>query len=152
MVTRSFNKSRNLTTFCKTSRFSFSKGWHSLRTADVFPVVASLPPKNNAGREAMTGNTSAVHRLGLACLWQQTSTQTSQKSPPPTPKLKPLMKDILQRGIEWYNVCKKNVGLRKFWPGLKISDAFLIGLKVLFQVIFLHLVVSNFFADRSRNC
>ena len=89
----------------------------------------------------MTGNTSAVHRLGLACLWQQTSTQTSQKSPPPTPKFKPLMKDILQRGIEWYNVCKK-----------KISDAFLIGLKVLFQVIFLHLVVSNFFADGSRNC
>ena len=101
----------------------------------------------------MTGNTSAVHRLGLACLWQQTSTQTSQKSPPPpTPKLKPLMKDILQWGIEWYNVCKKNVGLRKFWLGLKISDAFLIGLKVLFQVIFLHLVVSNFFADGSRNC
>ena len=100
----------------------------------------------------MTGNTSAVHRLGLACLWQQTSTQTSQKSAPPTPKLKPLMKDILQRGIEWYSICKKNVGLRKFWIGLKISDAFLIGLKVLFQVIFLHLVVSNFFADRSRNC
>ena len=33
----------------------------SLRTADVFPVVASLPPKN--GREATTGNTSAVRRL-----------------------------------------------------------------------------------------
>ena len=35
----------------------------------------------------MSGNTSAVHTLGLACLWQQTSTQTSQKSPPPHPKV-----------------------------------------------------------------
>ena len=41
----------------------------SLRTADVFPVVASLPPKNNmlffGGREATTGNTSSVRRLTL---------------------------------------------------------------------------------------
>ena len=35
--------------------------WGSLRTADVFPVVASLPPK--IWREATTGNTSAVRRL-----------------------------------------------------------------------------------------
>ena len=35
----------------------------SLRSADVFPVVASLPPKNNGGREATTGNTSALRRL-----------------------------------------------------------------------------------------
>ena len=40
-------------------------GWFSLRTADVFPVVASLPPK---GREATTGNTSAVRRLWLVLL------------------------------------------------------------------------------------
>ena len=95
----------------------------------------------------MTGNTSAVHRLGLACLWQQ----TSQKSPPPHPKVETPYERHPPKGYRMYNVCKKNVGLRKFWPGLKISDAFLIGLKVLFQVIFLHLVVSNFFADRSRN-
>ena len=35
----------------------------SLRTADAFPVVASLLPKIG-GREATTGNASAVHRLG----------------------------------------------------------------------------------------
>ena len=38
----------------------------SLRTADAFPVVASLPPKNMlffGGREATTGNASAVRRL-----------------------------------------------------------------------------------------
>ena len=39
----------------------------SLRSADVFPVVASLPPKNQTlffgGREATTGNTSALRRL-----------------------------------------------------------------------------------------
>jgi len=35
--------------------------WGSLRTADVFPVVASLPPKNM--ERATTGNTSAVRRL-----------------------------------------------------------------------------------------
>ena len=35
-------------------------GDHSLRTADAFPVVASLPPKK---KEATTGNASAVHRL-----------------------------------------------------------------------------------------
>ena len=38
----------------------------SLRTADVFPIVASLPPKNLAGREATTGNRSAVHKLETA--------------------------------------------------------------------------------------
>ena len=41
---------------------------NSLRTADVlFQAVAFLPPKNNVlffrGREATTGNTSAVHKL-----------------------------------------------------------------------------------------
>ena len=35
----------------------------SLWTADVFRVVASLPPKISKGREATTGNTSAVRRL-----------------------------------------------------------------------------------------
>ena len=35
----------------------------SLRTADAFPVVTSLPPKNFGGREATTGNASAVRRL-----------------------------------------------------------------------------------------
>ena len=30
-------------------------------------------------------------------------------------------------------VCQKNVGLRKFWLDLKISEVFLIGLKVLFS-------------------
>ena len=42
----------------------------SLRIADAFPVVASLPPKNRTlffgGREATTGNASAVRRLILA--------------------------------------------------------------------------------------
>ena len=38
----------------------------SLRTADVFPVVASLPPIFG-GREATTGNTSAVRRLCKRC-------------------------------------------------------------------------------------
>ena len=32
----------------------------SLQIADVSSVVASLPPKNNGGREATRGNTSAV--------------------------------------------------------------------------------------------
>ena len=41
---------------------------HSLRTANAFPVVASLPPKNSyfnleGEREATTGNASAVRRL-----------------------------------------------------------------------------------------
>ena len=50
------------------------KDGHSLRTADAFPVVDSLPPKNSVceperqndfgGREATTGNASAVRRLG----------------------------------------------------------------------------------------
>ena len=35
----------------------------SLRTVDAFPVVTSLPPKNFGGREATTGNASAVRRL-----------------------------------------------------------------------------------------
>jgi len=43
---------------------------HSLRTADVFPVVASLPPKNNGGKEATTGNKSAVRRLARAKPWR----------------------------------------------------------------------------------
>ena len=38
-----------------------------MRSADVFPVVASLPPKINwlifGGREATTGNTSPLRRL-----------------------------------------------------------------------------------------
>ena len=38
----------------------------SLRTADAFPVVASLPPKNSGAREATTGNASAVRRLDPA--------------------------------------------------------------------------------------
>ena len=41
----------------------------SLRTADVFPVVASLPPKNIfffGGREGTTRNASAVRRLSSA--------------------------------------------------------------------------------------
>ena len=40
---------------------------HSLRSADVFPVVASLPPKINqlifGGTKATTGNTSALRTL-----------------------------------------------------------------------------------------
>ena len=37
---------------------------YSLRSADVFPVVASLPPKTIfGGRDATTGNTSALLRL-----------------------------------------------------------------------------------------
>ena len=54
------------------SRYSFNitklklyLGSCSLRTADVFPVVASLPPLFFGGREATTGNTSAVRRLGI---------------------------------------------------------------------------------------
>ena len=38
----------------------------SLQTADVFPVIASLPPKKICffgGREGMTRNASAVRRL-----------------------------------------------------------------------------------------
>ena len=35
----------------------------SLRTADAFPIVASLPPLFFGGREVTTGNTSAVRRL-----------------------------------------------------------------------------------------
>ena len=44
------------------------KAGSSLRTADAFPVIASLPPKNSGGREAMTENASAVRRLGRAKL------------------------------------------------------------------------------------
>ena len=37
----------------------------SLRSADVFPVVASITPKIVfGGREATTGNKSALRRLG----------------------------------------------------------------------------------------
>ena len=51
----------------------YSVGVHSLRTVDVFTVVASLPSKDKiilkiklffGGREATTGNKSAVRRLG----------------------------------------------------------------------------------------
>ena len=35
----------------------------SLRTADAFPLVASLPPIFRREREATTGNASAVRRL-----------------------------------------------------------------------------------------
>ena len=38
----------------------------SLRTADAFPVIASLPPLFFGGREAMTGNASAVRGLDPA--------------------------------------------------------------------------------------
>ena len=47
----------NFSACCNTSR--------SLRTADAFSVVASLPPKEK-GREATTGNASAVRRLYFA--------------------------------------------------------------------------------------
>ena len=48
----------------------------SLRTADVFPVVASLPPRILLfllllffeGREAMIGNTSSVRMLDLRAI------------------------------------------------------------------------------------
>ena len=56
----------------KERRFSFwsnlvlsLREFDSLRTAKAFPVVASLPPKNSGGREATTGNASAVRRLGI---------------------------------------------------------------------------------------
>ena len=39
-------------------------GGFSLRSADAFPVVASLPPLFFGGREATTGNASALRRLG----------------------------------------------------------------------------------------
>ena len=51
--------------------FYYNKSYEaasSLRTADAFPVIASLPPKNSGGREAMTGDASAVRRLGRAKL------------------------------------------------------------------------------------
>ena len=40
----------------------------SLRTADAFSVIASLPPLFFGGREAMTGNASAVRRLDPALI------------------------------------------------------------------------------------
>ena len=40
----------------------------SLQTADAFPVVASLPSLFFGGREATTGNASAVCRLALSWL------------------------------------------------------------------------------------
>ena len=40
----------------------------SLQTADTFPVVASLPSLFFGGREATTGNASAVRRLALSWL------------------------------------------------------------------------------------
>ena len=52
--------------------FAGMPGLNSLWTTDAFPVVASLPPKNSyfsGGREATTGNASAVRRLGFKYLW-----------------------------------------------------------------------------------
>ena len=40
----------------------------SLQTADAFPVVASPPSLFFGGREATTGNASAVRRLALSWL------------------------------------------------------------------------------------
>ena len=40
----------------------------SLQTADAFPVVASRPSLFFGGREATTGNASAVRRLALSWL------------------------------------------------------------------------------------
>ena len=40
----------------------------SLQTTDAFPVVASLPSLFFGGREATTGNASAVRRLALSWL------------------------------------------------------------------------------------
>ena len=45
----------------------------SLRTADAFPVVTSLPPKTG-GREATTGNRSAVRRLRFSTPSGKTAT------------------------------------------------------------------------------
>ena len=45
-----------------TAKFYSLFEFGSLRTADAFPVVASLPPIFG-GREATTGNASAVRRL-----------------------------------------------------------------------------------------
>ena len=54
-----------------TLRKKYNCAGTSLRTADAFPVVASLPPKNSllffGGREARTGNASAVQRLLRLC-------------------------------------------------------------------------------------
>ena len=47
---------------------TFEEARTSLRTADAFPVVASLPPKNSEGREATTRNASAVRRLSTYLL------------------------------------------------------------------------------------
>ena len=52
-------------------KLTFVEVFTDLRTADAFPVVASLPPKKKkkrkifGGREATTGNASAVRRLGF---------------------------------------------------------------------------------------
>lgn len=46
-------------------------------------------------------------------------------------------------------ISSKNLGLGKFWPGFKISEAFVIGRKVSFSVI-LCLGVSNFFKPWSK--
>ena len=56
--------------FCTSKKKPIRTSVCSLRSTDVFPVVASLPPKNNGGREGRettTGNTSALRRLLL--LW-----------------------------------------------------------------------------------
>ena len=46
--------------FARLAKFSKCHGSPSLRSADVFPVVASLPP---------TGNTSALRSLGKSYTW-----------------------------------------------------------------------------------
>ena len=56
----------------KHKKLTFVAVLTSLRTADAFPVVAFLPPKKKkkkrkifGGREATTGNASALRRLGF---------------------------------------------------------------------------------------
>ena len=50
----------------------------SLQTADAFPVVASLHSLFFGGREATTGNASAVRRLALS--WLQDDNMRMQSS------------------------------------------------------------------------
>ena len=59
---------------CKAQKINICRGLTSLRTADAFSVVASLPPQKKkkkkkrkifGGREATTGNEPAVRRLGF---------------------------------------------------------------------------------------
>ena len=51
-----------------------------MRTADAFPVVASLPPKKNKGeREATTGNASAFRRLEVTKLKKKNKNDKTHK-------------------------------------------------------------------------